>query len=73
MGVLTSRTVFRIHYRLSFEYLALENATKDIRLGAKPWAKGLKRPSSLSISLSMREKAKDVGAIESAIEDAIEA
>lgn len=54
--VLAFRTALTTHYRLSFEYLAVENAMGDMtkrfeaRLGAEPGAEG---PSNLSMSLSI--------------------
>lgn len=77
MGVLASRTGFKIYEKLLSKYLGMEDIVKDIvkssELGAEPgveslWAEGL---FSLFISWSIREKAQDIEVIKGVAEGAM--
>lgn len=66
MRTFASRTIFRIYWRLSPKYLATKDTTKGIRLRAELEVEGprVEGFSSSSISISMEERAQDIGTME---------
>lgn len=68
MGVLASRIVLEIYYRLSFKYLIVEDIVRDSKAGleAKPRIESFFGKKILSILLSLKKEAQNVRATKGA-------
>lgn len=68
--ILASKAIFKICWRLFFEYLAIKNIAGHIKLEVEPGTEGLKVFFSSFISLYIIEEAEDIEKIESIVEKA---
>lgn len=74
VGVLFSKTIFKMHWKLSFQYLAIRDITEgtvdlEVKLRTKS---GIVNLSNLSILLSIRDKVHNIGITKGVMDGAIE-